>query len=78
MKEIIFRKLYCDEQDRKIFIQYCKSWNCSLRELAKDFDVSASYLSSVINGKKPITDKLKKHLIELFSNFYVEELMNHE
>ena len=70
MKEVIIRKLYCDEYDRKLFVLYCKNWNTSLRELAKEFDVSASYLSAVLNGKKPVTDKLKKELIDIFCNCY--------
>ena len=76
MKEVITRKLYCNEYDKKLFILYCKNWNTSLRELAKEFGVSASYLSAVLNGKKPVTDNLKKELIEIFCNYYKEENSN--
>ena len=76
MKEVISRKLYCDEYDKKLFILYCKNWNISLRELAKEFGVSASYLSAVLNGKKPVTDYLKKELIDIFCNCYKEENLN--
>ena len=64
--KIITRSIYyCEEHDRFLFIKYCNYWNTSLTEIAKELNVSKSFLSAVLRGKKSVPQTLVKELFNI-------------
>jgi transcriptional regulator with XRE-family HTH domain len=61
-----------EENDKKYYLQRFKSFNLSTRKVAQKLDISPTYLSDVLNGKKNISaEKLEK-----LDNLIYEEARN--
>lgn len=61
MKETVKIYYTFEPNDKKYYLQRFKSFNLSMRKVAQKLDVSPTYLSDVLNGKKNISaEKLEK------------------
>lgn len=54
-----------EQKDKEYFMKWLEKHGYSLREFAKELDVSPTFLSAVICGKKKVPDKM----VELLSDY---------
>jgi len=59
MREITKRYWYFTNEDKKAFVEWLKSGKITQTEFAKQLEISNSYLSDILKGKKPLTEELK-------------------
>lgn len=60
MKTIIKVNYVLEAEDRQSIQKQMNSYGLSLRQMARNLGVSASYLSDVLNGNRTLTGNLKE------------------
>ena len=63
---VIYRIYFESKEDRVIFYNILKKYNCSMMQLSKESCFSRSYLYNVLNGQKSVSEKLRLYLLDRF------------
>ena len=59
MRETIKRYWYFTKDDKKAFVEWIKEKKLTATAFAYFLQISDSLLSEILNGKKPLTERLK-------------------
>lgn len=62
MKIVTKKALFLEKEEKEEFIRVLKAKNIQLKDLAKEYNCSLTYVSLMLNGERPITDKFKATL----------------
>lgn len=67
MKQVIIKKVYTyfDKEEQKKFRKWLIDANLRLGDISYKLCISYNYLYYIINGKRPVTNKLLKELDKL-------------
>ena len=62
MRNIETTKTYIEPDDKKRFLQLLNLNNINAKRAAELLGISEAYLSLILNGKRPLTDKIRKKI----------------
>lgn len=69
MKIVIDETYFCEKKDRKRFDKWLKEKSFKQKDVANILEISNSYLTLVLNGKRALTKKMVKKLEQIGFNF---------
>lgn len=78
MTEIIKRRMFFDEEDRKNLKEYMSKNGYNNEKLALVLEITPPLFSMIINGKRAVTKEIASKLKELGFDFKVNTTINEE